>query len=91
MIEPIPKPGKRKKNQGTTSWLAFRSVFLEGKKNFEEYYVCEWCGAWTKEPEVHHLQERSIRAHLIYEPTNLVVICNDCHTTHHTKRKAQKA
>lgn len=68
----------------TKNWLKTRKSFLKQKvKNHEGYYICELCGIWIDTPEVHHIIERSIRAELIHEPLNLMIVCPPCHRKRH--------
>jgi 5-methylcytosine-specific restriction endonuclease McrA len=69
----------KKQNQ----WLTFRKKYLKGKMNHEGYYICEACGAWTKEPELHHIKTRGSSPHLILEESNLILLCFSCHKLRH--------
>lgn len=45
---------------------------------------CEGCGASTR--SAHHIipvSATGIAAELVYEPANLMLLCNDCHSLMH--------
>lgn len=75
----IPKPKKRLKNPGERAWLTFRANYLQGKKTFEGYYICELCGLWIEYCEVDHIQKRSLRPDLVLDASNLRILCGPCH------------
>lgn len=60
-------------------WLKFRRKFLQGKKNFEGYYICAHCFGWFKDITVDHIQRRGSHPELTYEPSNLQLLCASCH------------
>lgn len=45
---------------------------------------CEACGAAATHP--HHIipvSETSIHSELVYEPANMIILCDDCHALMH--------
>lgn len=69
-------PGKKSK-----AWVKFRADFIKDKKNFEGYYVCEMCERWVEYIEVDHIVKRSIDPSRVFDPTNLRLLCHDCHVS----------
>lgn len=63
----------------TVKWLKFRKEYLKGKENFEGYYICELGREWTKSPELDHIEQRSLRPDLIFEESNIRILCTNCH------------
>ena len=76
---------KRRKNEKSKTvskaqkWATFRRNFLKGKKNFQDYYICEICGSWVKNIEVDHIVKRSIAPNRVFDETNLRLLCPPCH------------
>lgn len=72
---------KNKEIEATTKsgrWKAVRLTILRRDK------CCVLCfkrhGVYNlKNLQVHHIEKRVDRPDLIYEPTNLVTLCRDCH------------
>ena len=60
-------------------WLKYRKNFLKDKRNHEGYYVCEKCERWVEYIEVDHIIKRSIAPDRVLDPTNLRLLCHDCH------------
>lgn len=83
MIEPIPKPEKRKKNQGHKDWINFRRKFLETRKEWDYRYRCEHCQGLFHIIDIDHIQKRSLRPDLVLEPSNLRLLCRSCHNNVH--------
>lgn len=75
----FPKPETKKKEREKVSEETYNRVFniCEGR--------CVLCGAaGTQE---HHIRYRSERRDLIDEPTNLLLLCANCHLKVHSNKK----
>ena len=65
------------------TWLAFRRRYLAGKQNHEGYYVCEICGSWNRQIDLHHLVRRSRGPGRRYDQSNIRLLCRPCHSARH--------
>jgi hypothetical protein len=74
---------KKKNGENQTAWIKFRQSFLEGKSDNEGNFECQICGRLIKVPHLHHIQERNIRPDLIYDSTNIEILCASCHMRTH--------
>lgn len=70
---------------GSSEWRTFRQSILE-----RDNYECQWCkeqGRVTTDNhatlEVDHIEELKDRPDLALEPTNMRVLCRDCHNKRH--------
>jgi 5-methylcytosine-specific restriction endonuclease McrA len=68
------------------SWLVFRKGFLAGKKNFQGYFICEKCKKWVKTPDLHHIKTRGAHPELALNPSNIILLCHDCHLETHGQK-----
>lgn len=85
MIEPLSKPPKRKKNQGQAKWLAFRKAYLKDKSDYRGYYQCAKCTNWFKEIELDHIIKRSVRPDLVFDESNIQLLCGGLYGCHRQK------
>lgn len=83
--KPLLKPTKKPKNQGKSKWQATRKLYLKDKLLHGGYYTCFECGIHTQNPEVDHIEKRSLRPDLVYEFSNLRVLCSRCHRERHNQ------
>jgi len=79
----IPKP-KYKKVSPDWKWKKTREAYLKTVEIENGWYRCSTennhgCGRWVQYPEVDHIIKRSVRPDLKYDPTNLQVLCHECH------------
>ena len=50
--------------------------------------ICECCHVYAK--HLHHIipvQETGIHAELVFEPANIMILCDDCHCLMHPARR----
>ena len=47
--------------------------------------TCQCCGLKKRDINAHHLFSRNTHPELIYEESNLITLCKECHTEFHTK------
>lgn len=73
----------RKRGKKAEKWLMFRQKYLKPLQNDEGFWVCVLCGTWTAYPDVDHIQGRAARPDLIFDESNLRVLCRECHRKHH--------
>lgn len=62
-------------------WKRVRDKFLKEHKLDEpgDWWICTHCQRWTDAPEVDHIIKRSVRPDLVLQPTNLQILCHNCH------------
>lgn len=63
----------------TRKWIAFRGNFLDKRKNGWGSWNCEHCFQETHYPEVDHIKKRSTNPELVFDESNLQVLCHACH------------
>lgn len=66
------------------AWQKVRDQYLAEHEIENGWYECDkshgfGCGKWTQAPEVDHIIKRSVAPHLVLDPSNLQVLCHDCH------------
>jgi 5-methylcytosine-specific restriction endonuclease McrA len=71
-----------------TDWLKFRREFMQGKANFQGYYVCQECKKWIQLPHLHHIKTRGSHPELALEPSNIILLCDKCHRSKHNQVEA---
>ena len=75
----------RKERLRIADWCAtLRTDFLR-----EAGYACARCGGRGK-LELHHIKAVSEHPELAYDPTNIEVLCPDCHAHHHNTSGERK-
>lgn len=52
--------------------------FRDSKVNHEGYLVCERCNSWFGS-DADHIEKKSLRPDLRYDPNNKQILCRDCH------------
>ncbi len=52
-------------------------------------YICQVCFKKKQKMTIHHIKHALDYPDLFYEPSNLLVVCNNCHKQkfHRTKKK----
>lgn len=80
MIEPIPKH-KSPANSNRGQWSRFRKDYLDKIEMWGGWFECSKCKKWLKREdiELHHLIKRSQSKADVYNPENIIPVCNDCH------------
>lgn len=43
------------------------------------YYECNYCHKWLHYIEVDHIIKRSVRPDLVFDKSNLQLLCHSCH------------
>lgn len=71
-IKPVGKVGKR--------WIEFRKQWFRDHPSFDGYYICGICRQPIPEDEVvlDHIQPRSYRPDLRFEPSNIQPAHQSC-------------
>lgn len=79
-LRKVGKKGKR--------WANFRRKFLKKLVGWDGRVACQKCGKRLEIPEVEvdHVIKRSVRPDLVFDETNLVALCSDCHRKKHSVR-----
>lgn len=74
----------KEKHKNRLRWIRLRKLY-EGKG-------CELCGKYltAETSELHHIKPISLYPQLKYEPSNLMLLCHDCHVGLH-KEATKKA
>lgn len=58
-------------------------------------YECAWCGRVTQTCEVHHVvdvrrgRDCEEMERLCFDPSNLVVLCRQCHHDYHNRQRVE--
>lgn len=74
----IPKPTHKKRSKAQ-EWLTFRVAYLKKHVKENGWYECLDCGRWMRHPEVDHKQRRGSYPELVFDESNLRILCGDCH------------
>lgn len=72
-----------KMGKHTKKWLSHRRAYLNKHVMWNGMWVCAGCGLWINNPEVDHIEQRSLRPDLRYVDDNLQILCPPCHNKKH--------
>lgn len=78
----------KKRGKKAEKWLAFRQQYLKPRSNSEGLWLCAMCDTWTEYPDVDHIQTRASRPDLVFDESNLRILCRKCHRKHTDKGKS---
>lgn len=60
-------------------WLQFRREYLKKHRNEWGTFNCTVCHIEIPYPEVDHIKKRSTHPELVFDESNLQILCHWCH------------
>jgi 5-methylcytosine-specific restriction endonuclease McrA len=74
----LKKIGKKGK-----AWIAFRRKYLDARAEWFGGWICSDCKRETMNPDLDHIKTRGSRPDLVFDESNLRIVCRSCHQLKH--------
>jgi len=75
-----------KKLSKAQEWIKFRVAYMAKHVKENGLYECMNCHRWIKSPEVDHVQRRGSHAELVFDESNLAILCNEAPNYCHARK-----